>query len=821
MRNLAQETGVPLLGKEGWTRHKENVAKPPLKGADGVVSPEKSSTTDHPVCANSVGWHFLSRRSHPSFPRRGTGFFQTFVLILTILCGASQFAGAQTPPTFLNQYCITCHNQRLNTAGLALDTMDFEHVEKNAAVWEKVVRKIKTGMMPPSGARRPERGVLDNFASEVETRLDRAAALSPNPGTPALHRLNRTEYANAIRDLLALDVDVMTLLPGDDSTEGFDNIADALGTSPALVQGYVSAAMKISRRAVGDRTLIPTQITYPAPGGLSQDRHIEGLPLGTRGGMLVRHTFPMDAEYEFSVSGGFGGGTGGAAIDVTMDGEKIAVTNPRNFRLALKAGPHTIGAALVDRQRAAGVDEAYSDFRIKSVFTAAGGVTSVVINGPFNASSPGDTPSRHRIFVCHPASAGEEVQCARQILTALTRRAFRRPVLDAEIDALMTFYQQGRKEGDFEIGIQQALARVLVAPRFLYRVEEEPAALKDGAAYRVSDLELASRLSFFLWSSIPDDELLDLASKGRLKDPRVLEQQVKRMLADPKSEALIGNFAGQWLYLRELAKVETAAKDFDENLRQAFRRETEMLFESIVREDRSIVRMLDADYTFVDERLARHYGIPNIRGSYFRRVTLDAASPRRGILGQGSILTVTSVGNRTSPVTRGKWILENILGTPAPVPPPGVETNLDKDQEAVKVTSLRQRLELHRASPVCASCHKIMDPIGFALENFDLIGTWRELDGKTPINASGELVDGTPLNGPADLRQALLSRREEFVTTATEKLLTYALGRVAQYYDMPEVRRIVRDSAPKDYNFSSLVLGIVKSAPFQMRRKQL
>ncbi len=753
--------------------------------------------------------------------KNSIGFPAAFFLILTIIFSVAQVAGAQSPPAFLTQYCITCHNQRLKTADLTLDTMDVDHVEKNAAVWEKVVRKIKTGMMPPSGARRPDRAALDNFATEVETRLDRAAALSPNPGTPALHRLNRTEYANAIRDLLAVDVDVSTLLPGDDSTEGFDNIADALGTSPALVQGYVSAAMKISRRAVGDRTLIPTQITYPAPSGLSQDRHIEGLPLGTRGGMLVQHTFPMDAEYEFNVGGGFGGGTGGALIDVTMDGEKIAVANPRNFRLAVKAGPHTLGAALVDRQRAAGVDEAYSDFRIKSVFTAAGGITSVVINGPFSAASPGDTPSRHRIFVCYPASAGEEASCARKIVTTLTRRAFRRPVLDAEIDALMSFYQQGRKEGDFEIGIQQAMARILVAPRFLYRVEEDPAGVKDGAAYRVSDIELASRLSFFLWSSIPDDELLDVAGKGRLRDPGVFEQQVKRMLADPKSDALIRNFAGQWLYLRELSKVETAAKDFDENLRQAFRRETEMLFESIVREDRSIVRMLDADYTFVDERLARHYGIPNIRGSYFRRITLDASSPRRGLLGQGSILTVTSVGNRTSPVTRGKWILENLLGTPAPVPPPGVETNLDKDQEAVKITSLRQRLELHRASPVCASCHKIMDPIGFALENFDLIGTWRDLDGKAPINASGELVDGTPLNGPADLRRALLGRREAFVTTATEKLLTYALGRVVQYYDMPEVRRIVRDAAPKDYNFSSLVLGIVKSAPFQVRKKQL
>src|SRR6266571_3077039 len=688
--------------------------------------------------------------------------------------GPATNASSSSTPALLTQYCITCHNQRAKTAGLTLDTLDYEHVGKDAVTWEKVVRKIKTGMMPPSGARRPERAMLDAFASEVETRLDRAAALSPNPGTPSLHRLNRTEYANAIRDLLALDVDVTGLLPADDATDGFDNIADALGTSPSLIQGYISAAMKISRRAVGDRTLIPTQATYNAPGGLSQDRHIEGLPLGTRGGMLVRHTFPMDAEYDFNVGGGLGGA---GAVDVTIDGEKVDVRNPRNFRLPIKAGPHTIGAAIVDRQRPAGVDEAYSDFRVNGTFTTGGGVNSVVINGPFNVTGPGDTPSRRRIFVCYPSSPGEEPACARNILTTAARRAFRRPGLDPEMAILMNFYQQGRKDDGFETGIQQALARVLVAPAFLYRAEDEPAALPEGQIYRLSDLDIASRLSFFLWSSIPDDELLDIAMKRRLSDPKVLEQQVRRMLADPKSEALITNFAGQWLNLRELAKVETSAKEFDDNLRQSFKRETEMLFESIVREDRSIVNLLDADYTFVDERLARHYGMPNVHGSYFRRVTLDAASPRRGILGQGSFLTVSSVGTRTSPVTRGRWILENVLGTPAPVPPPGVDTNLEKDAEQVKVTSLRQRLELHRKVEPCASCHKIMDPIGFALENFDMVGTWREFDnGKTAIDASGQLVDGTKLQGVADLRNALLSRREMFVSTATQKLLTYALG---------------------------------------------
>ena len=696
-----------------------------------------------------------------------------------------------------------------------LDTLDYAHLEKDAPTWEKVIRKIKTGMMPPSGARRPERPLLDAFANEVEKRLDSAAARSPNPGAPALHRLNRTEYANVIRDLLALDVDVTALLPPDDATDGFDNIADALGTSPALIQGYVSAAMKISRRAVGDRTLIPSQVTYNAPGGFSQDRHIEGLPLGTRGGMLIQHTFPTDAEYEFSIGGGLGGG----ALDITIDGEKVDVRNTRSFRLPIQAGPHTIGAAVVDRTRGAGVDEQYSDYRVNSAFNVGGGVNSIVINGPFDMTGAGDTPSRRRIFVCQPASSSEEVSCAREILTALARRAFRRPVLDSEMSTLMNFYQQGRKGADFETGIQQALARILVAPAFLYRVEDEPAGLPDGGIYRLSNLELASRLSFFLWSSMPDDELLELAAKGRLSDPKVWEQQTRRMLADPKSQALITNFAGQWLGLRELAKVETSAKNFDENLRQSFKRETEFLFESIVREDRSIVNLLDADYTFVDERLARHYAIPNIHGSYFRRVTLNAVSPRRGILGQGSFLTISSVGTRTSPVTRGRWILENILGTPAPVPPPGVDTDLEKDAEQVKVTSLRQRLELHRKVEPCASCHKIMDPIGFALENFDMVGTWRELDGKTPIDSSGQLVDGTKLQSAADLRNALLSRPEMFVSTATQKLLTYAIGRTVQYYDMPAVRTIVRRSAANDYRFSSLVLGVVQSDAFQKKMK--
>jgi cytochrome c551/c552 len=747
--------------------------------------------------------------------------------------GFSRTLYAQTvdPQAIVKQYCVTCHNQRLKTAGLELDALDAGNVAPGAEIWEKVVRKIKTGMMPPSGMPRPDRAVLDAFASELEARLDRAAVPGANLATPALHRLNRTEYANAIRDLLALDINVATLLPADDSSEGFDNIADALSVSPSLIQGYVSAAMKISRQAVGDRTLAPSQLTYSVPAQYVQDRHIDGLPLGTRGGLLIRHTFPLDAEYEFSVGGQPGGGVG-ATIDVTIDGENVDVPNLRSFRLPMKAGPHALGFALVDSQRGAGVDDIYSDFRTNAAFTPPGGVNGVTITGPFNATGVGDTPSRRQIFVCQPergegaqergggAPATNDVACARKIMTALATRAYRGPVSAAEIDTLMNFYQQGRKGADFDAGIQQALARVLVAPRFIYRAEDEPASVAAGAIYRVSDLDLASRLSFFLWSSIPDDELLNVAMKGRLRDPKEFERQVRRMLADSKSEALITNFAGQWLYLRDLANVQTEAKNFDANLRQAFRRETEMFFSAIVREDRSLLNLIDADFTFVDERLARHYGIPNIRGSYFRRISLEPDSPRRGLLGQGSMLTVTSVATRTSPVTRGKWILENLLGTPPPVPPPGVETNLDQDAKATKPKTLRGRLELHRANPVCASCHKIMDPMGFALENFDLVGTWREFDSGAPIDSSGQLADGSPLQGAADLRRALLSRSGAVMTTITGKLMTYALGRPLDYADMPTIRAVVRRAAANDNRFSSVLLGIVESDPFQERIKR-
>jgi mono/diheme cytochrome c family protein len=717
----------------------------------------------------------------------------------------------------LKQYCLTCHNERTKSGGLVLDA-DVAKVAADRERWEKVVRKVKTGMMPPSGMPRPARQRLDAFVAALEARLDANADVKASLDTPALHRLNRNEYANAIRDLLDLEVDVSGLLPADGSSEGFDNVAEALGVSPSLIQGYVSAAMKISRLAVGDRTMAPSQVVYAAPPALAQDRHIEGLPIGTRGGMVVRHTFPLDAEYEFTIGGGGPGGGGAAGgTDVTIDGARLTVQNTRRFRIPVTAGPHAIGVAVLDRARGAGVDDAYSDFRApNNGFAVGGGVQNVSIMGPFNPTGPGDTPSRRRIFTCQTTDDA----CARSILSRLARRAYRGTVAPHELDTLLSFYKQGRARGDFETGIQEALARLLVAPRFLYRVEAEPAGLAAGTTYRISDTELASRLSFFLWSSIPDEELLDLAAKNRLRDPATLQRQVKRMMADAKAAAFVQNFAGQWLYLRELANVQTEAPGFDDNLRRSFRRETELLFETILREDRPIVELLDADYTFVDERLARHYGMANVRGSHFRKVALAPGSPRRGLLGHGSMLTVTSIATRTSPVARGKWILENLMGAPPPQPPAGVETNLNEGEEIAKTTTLRQRLEQHRANPVCSSCHSIMDPLGFALENYDLIGAWREMDGPSKIDSTGRLADGTPLAGPIDLRNAVLGRSEVFVTTATEKLFIYALGRPVHAYDMPMVRTVVRRAAKDGNRFSALLLGIVESDAFQKRLKK-
>ena len=738
----------------------------------------------------------------------------------------------------------TCHNGRAKAGGLTLDPADLAQTERHAETWEKVIRKLQTGMMPPSGAPRPARAAIDTFVTALQAQIDRAAAAQPFAGTPALHRLNRAEYANAIRDLLALDVDAASLLPPDDSAAGFDNIADVLGVSPALIEGYATAAAKISRLAVGDPSIGLDRVTYRAAGNLSQDEHLDGLPLGTRGGMIVRHTFPLNADYDLQIGPGRSGGLGAVVtaraqdIDVTIDGQPVDLQGKTQIRLPVNAGPHTIAVALVKRSHVDGADGVYD------APTRAPGISQITIAGPFNGRGPGDTPSRRRLFVCTPSGAADEQTpasaeaaarsrrsspeirasedgCAVKILNSLATRAYRRPVAASgpEMDTLLGFYRTGREAGSFDSGIQRAVARVLVDPNFLFRFEREPANVAPGSPFRLSDLELASRLSFFLWSSIPDDELREAAVRGQLKNPAVLERQVRRLLADARADTLVSNFAGQWLFLRELKNVRPDSPDFDENLRRSFQQETELLFRTVMREDRPIIDLLDADFTFVDERLAKHYGMDGILGSRVRRVPLAESDPRRGLLGHGSVLTVTSAANRTSPVVRGKWVLDNLLGMPPPQPPPGVETNLEKDAAQVKITSLRQRLEVHRANAACASCHKVMDPIGLTLENFDHVGKWRTVDGKAPIDASAQLVDGTKLDGPLTLRRALLERSEVFATVATEKLLTYASGRAVQHQDMPAVRTIVRDAARDKYRFSSLVLGIVKSTPFQMRTK--
>jgi hypothetical protein len=719
----------------------------------------------------------------------------------------------------LNQYCVTCHSERLKTGNLVLEKLDPAHAadgEGTSETWEKVIRKVRAGMMPPAGAPRPDRKTLDAFAVSLETRLDRASAAHPNPGATALHRLNRNEYGNAIRDLLTLDVDVSTLLPADDSAEGFDNVADVLHVSPSLMDRYVAAAAKISRLAVGDAAIGATTSTYRTSSAS------EDLPLGAPGGLAVRHYFPLDGVYSFKARGGGGIPYDNrvSKIEVTIDGESVTLVEvgyyvTADFKLTLKAGTHALGFSLLEKDP----QEINHTWR---VVPGNVGVTNVAIAGPLSSTGPGDTPSRRSIFVCRPAPAAsekgasqDEIPCAKKILSTLARRAYRGPVTDGEVETLLGFYQRGRNAGSFDSGIQLAVRRMLVSPRFVFRFEEEPDSVQAGAAYRISNLELASRLSFFLWGSIPDDQLLDLATHNKLSDPAVLREQTLRMLRDPRSDALVRNFAGQWLFLRE---VKSAPGPANTELKQALQRETELLFQSILREDRSALDLLNADYTFVNERLARHYGIPNIYGSHFRRVTVQDPA-RRGLLGQGSLLLVTSVADRTSPVARGKWILENLLGVAAPVPPPNVPA-LEESASKNEPRSVRQQMEIHRRNPACASCHKIMDPIGLSLENFDLVGKWRDADQGAPIDASAELVDGTKINGPASLRKALLDRSDVFLTTMTEKLMTYGLGRGVRYFDMPAVRTIVRDAASNDNRMSSYVLGVVESAPFQMRVKK-
>ena len=759
-------------------------------------------------------------------------------------------APAATDRGFLDQYCVGCHNQSDLTAGLALDLLDPLDPGPDAELWEKVVRKLRAGMMPPSGAPRPEHAVAGEFAARLETRLDRAAEADLDPGRPALHRLNRTEYQNAIRDLLDLEVDAAELLPADDSTHGFDNVAGSLGVSPALLERYLSAAVKISRLAVGNPAIPAGQVAYRTSADLSQTGHIEGLPLGTRGGLLVRHHFPLDGEYAIKVNlllaparTRVGAATGGEQLELILDGNRIALFNVdaeddlagMEIRVPVKAGVHEVGAAFIARNFKS--DDAIRPL-LKSMFdpttciqagwTCLPHLDTISVAGPLTSTGPGDTPSRRKIFVCRPAREAEEASCASRLIGTLASQAYRRPVSDEDMEVLMGFYAAGRESGGFEGGVEAALQRILASPEFMFRFVVDPASVPAGEAYYLSDMELASRLSFFLWSTIPDRELIEVAADGRLRDRGVLEAQVRRMLADPRSDALIDNFAGQWLYLRNLDRsspVPLDFPDFDDNLRQAFRREAELFFESVVREDRNVVDLLTADYTFLNERLARHYGIANIYGSHFRRVSLGPEfDMRRGLLGKGAILFVTSYPNRTSPVLRGKWVLEQILGVPPPAPPasvPDLKEDTQGDLARGRATSVRERLTEHRRNPACSACHSIMDPIGLSLENFDAIGRWRTRDETgVVIDASGELVDGTGVVDPSSLRRALVRYSERFVRNLTENLMIYGLGRGLDYHDMPVVRSVARQARGNGYRFSSVIEAIVRSMPFQMRAKE-
>ena len=747
----------------------------------------------------------------------------------------------------VDEHCVRCHSSRLKSGGVALDGSDLADIAANPAAWERAVRKTRAGMMPPAGSPRIDPVIREALAAGLEAELDRHAVVQFPP--PGLHRLNRSEYQNAIRDLLAIEVDASKFLPTDDSTAGFDNMAGTLVMSPSLLEAYLSAAGRISRMAVGS-SASQTQVVYRVPEDFTQDYHVEGLPFGTRGGILVRHLFPADGEYALKVipvnKGNMGSNTAfgevrGEKLEVLLDGARVQMLDwdkevarggTLDLRVPIGAGPHDLGVTFAATNYAP-LNDLNQRFLRSTIetgglpgFTFFPHVGSIRIDGPYNATAASDTPSRKKIFVCRPAAPGAETSCARTIVAALARRAYRRPVSRGDVTTLMAFYEMGRANRTFDHGVEMALRRLLADPEFLYRREVEPAGVRTGATYRISDLELASRLSFFLWSSIPDDELLTLAERGRLSDPATLERQVRRMLADPRSDSLIVNVAGQWLNLRGLqtqAPVVSSFPDFDDNLRQAFRRETELFFGSIVHDDRSIRDLLTADYTFVNERLARHYGIPNVYGSQFRRVTLGKQlDMRRGLLGQGSQLIVSSQPGRTSPVQRGKWFMQTFLGVSPPSPPPGVVIRIattEKDAHGGTKQSMRQQMELHRTTEPCKSCHKIMDPIGFTLENFDAIGQWRTEDGGVPVDARGELVDGTMMDGVADLRATLLRYSPQFVRVATEKLLIYALGRGTEHYDMPLVRSIVRESAPGNYRFSSLVLGIVKSQQFQMNTK--
>ncbi len=764
------------------------------------------------------------------------------------LAGITFAQNTVSPRDLANQYCAACHNDQLKSGSMTLTKLDFDHPDQNAELAEKIIRKVRVGMMPPPGLPRPDAPAMKAFATALEKGIEQASAAHPNPGRPALHRLNRTEYANSVRELLGVDVEVSALLPADDMSHGFDNMADVLTMSPTLMDGYIRAAGRISRQAVGDSTALALTTTYQIPRVLSQMHHIEGTPFGTRGGIALVHDFPADGEYVFKL-GFYYSPTGplfglnqgkGQQIEVAVNGERVALLdiNPamklandgiKTDPVKIKSGPQKISASFIQKFDGPLEDE-YQMVEQTLVDVSAGTVPGMTtlphlhelsITGPTKISGVSDTPSRRRIFTCRPANGSDEVPCAKKIISSLARQAYRRPLNERDLEDLLSFYQQGRNTGDFESGVRTALQAILASPEFVFRFERIPSNVAPGTNYRISDLELASRLSYFLWSAAPDDQLIATASEGRLQNPQVLEKQVRRMLADPRSRALASNFAGQWLHLQNLKDANPDLflyPNFDRSLSLSMRRETELLFDSIMREDRNVLDLLSANYTFVNERLARHYGIPNILGNRFRRVALTDPN-RYGLLGDGSILMLTSTATRTSPVQRGKYVMEVLLGTPPPPPPPNTPA-LKEAAESAKPLSVRERMEEHRRNAACAGCHKLMDPIGFALENFDAVGIWRTNDEGTRIEASGQMFDGAKLNGPASLRQAILNHSDAFLGTFTENLLAYGLGRVIDYHDMPFVRAIAREAAKNDNRFSSFILGIVKSAPFQMRRAE-
>ena len=756
----------------------------------------------------------------------------------------------------LDRYCVTCHSERLQTGGLSLEGSDTTNVAAHAELWEKVVRKLRTGSMPPRPRPRPDQATYDGLVTYLETALDRAAAANPDPGrTATFRRLTRTEYQNAIRDLLALDIDMTALLPRDDASFGFDNV-NAGGLSPTLMERYLATARKVSRLAVGSRVPAPGSRVVVVPTDRTQKDHVEGLPFGTRGGAAITHTFPFDGEYEIQArlvrnrNENIEGLTESHEVEFTLDGARLRLftllpeqtkvllsgsayfadeelDKHLNARVPVTAGPHVIGATFIKKNSALTETTRQpfqASFNMNRHPREQPAIRSVSIAGPFVPSGIGETPSRDRIFSCRPtpASADDADTCATSIIATLARRAYRRPVQVDDLDELLSFYREGHAEGGFETGIETALRALLASPEFLFRIESDPDGVAPGTPYRISDIELASRMSFFLWSNLPDDELLDVAAANRLSDPAVLKAQVSRMLADPRAEALTTNFAAQWLHLRNLAAVQPNIRifpDFDDNLRQGLRRETELLFQSIVTEDRSVLDLLTADYTFVNERVAKHYGYPNVYGDHFRRIVRPDRSRRSGLLGHGSILTVTSYATRTSPVLRGKWILDNLLGTPPPPPPPNVPP-LEENPSATQVQSMRERMEAHRVNPVCAACHRVMDPAGLSMENFDAIGRWRTSEGLAAIDATGNLPGGDEFEGVAGLQDALLARPDVFVRTLTEKLLIYALGRGLEPTDAPAVRAITGATADDNYRLSSLILSVVQSTPFQMRRSQ-